>query len=241
MRSWLERAAKGLSTDESGKVAKTLVTISRNAEVLEVGCGFGRKLRLLRSLGFSRLCGVDKNPAVAAAARDAGFEAFDAATFETQWPGQSCDLLVLSHLVEHFTPEALYPFLNHWLRRLRVGGHLLLLSPMPGDDFYLDFDHVKPYLPQGFKDFFGQGDEQVGAYSPHVLKLRDLHYRRSPLRLRHLRCMVLKTPWAVVPRSINLASAVAFRLSGTVIGRSSGWVALFRKKAGPVVQGDGPL
>jgi SAM-dependent methyltransferase len=74
--TWRERliaATKRLGRDERKKVARILAPVPREARVLEIGCGFGRKLALLRDLGFTDLRGVERNPAVAAAARTAGF------------------------------------------------------------------------------------------------------------------------------------------------------------------------
>jgi SAM-dependent methyltransferase len=230
MRTVLERWAKVLSRDESAKIAKVLAGVDRNAAVLEIGSGFGRKQALLRRLGFAKVAGVERNPAVAQAARDAGFDVADEAAFDPAQAEGRYDLLVLAHIIEHMGPDDLLVFLERWLRVVRPGGRVLVVTPMPGKDFYLDFDHVKPYLPQGFKDFFGAGDAQVHTHGRRHLKLRDLRYRRSPFRLRHNRHVVLKTRYAVAYRLANLALAGLFFVSRGLIGRTTGWIGLFKLK-----------
>ena len=228
MRTPLERAAKTLSRHESAQIARVLESVPRSARVLEVGCGFGRKLDLLRRLGFTDLTGVDRNPALAKAAREAGFEAFAEADVPPTEQGGGYDLLVLAHVIEHMPPDVLVEFMNRWLAYVKPGGRVLIVTPLPHKDFHLDFDHVKPYTPQGIKDFFGKPDAQVSGYTGHGLKLLDIAFRRSPWRLRMTRAQLLKTPWAVVPRFLNLLSALAFRLSFRRIGHKTAWIGLYK-------------
>ena len=229
MRIWLERATKSLARDESARIAKILQPLPRDLAVLDVGCGFGRKMRLLQKLGFLRVEGVEKNPAQVDSAKRNGLLTYEAGEFE-QGAGQSAyDLLVMAHVIEHFPFDQLLKFMDTYLDRLRPGGWLLVVSPLMHKDFFLDFDHVKPYYPQGLKDFFGKGDEQVQSYSIHSLQLVDIQFRRSPWRLRLCRSLLLKRG-DLIPRVWNFLLALAFRCSGKLLGHKTGWIGLYRKR-----------
>lgn len=232
MSTWRERlilATKRLGRDERTKLAQVLAPLPRSARVLEIGCGFGRKLALLRTLGFASLKGVEMNPAVAAAARVEGFEVLTPEAFAAQAEPGSFDLLVLAHVIEHMDHKALLAFLDQALDNLTPNGRLLVLSPVLHRHFWLDLDHVKPYYPQGFKTFFGKGDDQVQRYSRHRLKLVDLRFRRSPFKIKLSRALILKRGDLPV-LAWNWLLALAFRASFGLVGHVTGWIGLYEKR-----------
>ncbi len=227
-RGRLQAWTKDLSRDESARVRRMLAPLPRSGRVAEIGCGLGRKLQLLRDMGFTDLLGVEANPAVAERARKSGLSVVGPDEAPALLAQRPADLMVMAHVVEHFAWRELCEFLNHHLSFLRTGGHLFLMAPLMHPRFWLDLDHVKPYPPQAFKLFFGENDEQVQAYSPHTLKLRDVDFRKSPLRLTMNRSLLLKTDdlW---PRLANLALAGLFKASGKLAGVKTGWLGLFEK------------
>lgn len=228
-QAWLERSAKAMARDESAQIARVLTPLPRDLSVLDVGCGFGRKMRLLQTLGFSRLEGVEMNPAQVERARREGLTVHAVDEFSRGMGQELYDMLVMAHVIEHLPFDRLLEFMDVCLDRLRPGGWLLVVTPLLHPGFYLDLDHVKPYYPQGFKDFFGLDDEQVQSYSRHALKLVDIHFRRSPWRLRMSRSLLLKRN-GLAPRLANFLLAVAFRCSGKLLGRKTGWIGLYRKR-----------
>ncbi len=227
-RGNMEAWTKELARDESARVRRMLAPLPRSCRVVEIGCGLGRKLELLRGMGFSDLMGVEANPAVAERARRKGLDVIGPDEAPGVLADRPVDLMVLAHVVEHFAWRELCDFLNHYLNFLRPGGHLFLMAPLMHPRFWLDLDHVKPYPPQAFKLFFGEKDEQVQAYSPHTLKLRDVDFRKSPLRLTMNRALLLKRDdfW---PRLANLSLAALFKGSGKLVGLKTGWLGLFEK------------
>lgn len=224
----MERWAKALSRDETPRLVRMLVPVPRQGKVLDVGCGYGKKLDLLRKLGFADLHGVERNPALAQSTRDRGYTVYDADVFDfSQWRGRF-DCIVFSHIIEHFQYDDLLEFLDDYLDCLKPGGHVVMLSPLPGAHFYLDFDHVKPYSPQAVSMIFGRKQRQIQERSRNILQMRDVDFRRAPWRIRFNRALILKKK-AFWPRLANLGSALLFRISGKVCGQSTGWMALFRK------------
>ena len=70
--------------------------------------------------------GVDVNSEIAAANIAAGLPSLTVEAAEKQYA--SYDVLLCSHIVEHFAPNDLLTFLNQWLDRLPRGGHLAILT-----------------------------------------------------------------------------------------------------------------
>jgi SAM-dependent methyltransferase len=194
--------------------------------VLDVGCGRGRILRELARLGHDAL-GVEVNPALVAQNRAAGLQCMEPAEWERD--GRLCDVIIMAHIIEHFTPSDLLAFLDGYLARLKPGGHLLIATPLMNDQFYDDFDHVKPYQPVGFMMVFGGEDAQVQYYARSRLQMRDLWFRRSPLRPSFRRGLYLRDGSRHFWWALQAGGVLAFRASGGLIGRTDGWIGVFRK------------
>ena len=119
--------------------------------VLDVGCGRGVFLDLLRSAGIQAV-GIDHSQESVAACRQRGFEVErqDAREYlgnsEGRFGGIFC-----SHVIEHMSYDDAMHFLELSHQALRVGGLLLLVTPNPEDltiiseIFWLDPTHVRPY------------------------------------------------------------------------------------------------
>ncbi|WP_051693901.1 class I SAM-dependent methyltransferase [Desulfohalovibrio reitneri] len=224
----LDAWRKRWSRDERPKVERVLEGLDRSLPVLEAGCGYGAKLELLRSLGFTDLTGVEINPRAREAVRAKGFRVLS--PDELAREGREYGLLVMAHVIEHFDWRDLLDFTDPYLERLAPGGRCLILAPLPHPLFHEDFDHVQPYFPQTIKVLFGEGDDQTQAVSRHVLKLRDVYFRRSPFRRKTTRARLLKRGDAP-DRMIDAGLALLFRASFGVVGRRTGWIGLFEKKA----------
>ncbi len=169
-------------SDEQRRLTKLLQSLDRNTPVLDVGCGYGRNLLLMRQLGFANLAGVEINPGLAAEVRAKGFQCYRPE--EIQGHDNHYGMLLLSHIVEHFEHVNLKEFLERYLRCLRKDGILLIVTPLFHDAFYNDFDHVKPYLPLGVNMVFGEEAAQVQFQSSTVLRLEAIDFFKDQLRVR---------------------------------------------------------
>lgn len=195
--------------------------------VLDVGCGFGRNLQLLMQHGFDAM-GVEVNDAIVRQNLAAGLPCVTPDQLKAQ--PEPFDLLLMSHVIEHFAPDALLAFMDSYLDRLRPGGHLLIATPLASTNFYDDFDHVRPYQPIGLLMVFGKG-AQVQYYARNRLALRDVWFRRSPWRGNYLRARYVPSPATRALQVAELGAALAFRASFGLLGRTDGWVGLFQKLA----------
>jgi SAM-dependent methyltransferase len=204
------------------------LNLSQDHKILDIGCGFGDKLKLLRSHGFN-VTGIDVNQEIIAANLKVGMSCMTVADFNQMT--DMYDVMLMSHVIEHFQPDALLAFMDNYLDRLKIGGHLIITTPLSSPYFYDDFDHVKPYHPTGINMVFSANEAQVQYYSRNKLEVVDLWFRKGPFKLIFKRGLYLK-PQKKTPASLNLFLAIIFRLSFGFVGRTDGWMGLYRKTSG---------
>lgn len=201
--------------------------IPSGALIVDVGCGQGRNLDLLKEARFRNVIGVDVNPMLVQHVKEKGGIALTNEEFIRQVPRCSVDVLLMSQIIEHFDHRALLEFVETYLEKLKIGGTLIVVTPLMSETFYNDFDHVRPYLPMGFAMVFGKTLEQVQYQSDHVLVLDDLRFYRAPFRIQWHRALYLSDQ-AVWPFWVNRLFRLVFLLSRGGIGRRAGWIGKFR-------------
>lgn len=194
--------------------------------IVDIGCGYGRLLKPLRESGCEVL-GIEANATIAATNRAAGLPCVSPGEFLSS--GETASVMVMSHLIEHFAPKELLDFMDQHLDRLAEGGHLVIATPLLTQHFFHDFDHVRPYHPDGLEMVFGPRPAQVQYASRNVLQLADVAFRRTPWRATLARGLYLRVPSRRLLQVGNAVSALAFRGTFGVIGQKSGWIGLFRK------------
>jgi SAM-dependent methyltransferase len=213
--------------NEQTKITRMLDPLSRDLRVLDVGCGLGKKYELLQSIGFTDITGVEKNTVLVEANTQSGRHVIGTEDFFQNYGGSEFDLLVMSHVIEHFQWDELLAFMESYLGLLRDDGYLLIVSPIYHSLFYGDFDHVKPYLPHAIRNFFGSM-EQLQTYPRNKLELVDISFRRAPFGLVFFRSLYIQGINRV-PRLVNFFLAFLFKLSFRTFGKTTGWIGLFRK------------
>jgi SAM-dependent methyltransferase len=142
----------GSSADVVREIQSRFVRFFRGAGlVLDIGCGRGVFLELLRDAGIEAV-GLDHAEESVAACRERGFTIHceDARTYLRQAAGQFGGIFC-SHVIEHMAYDDAMHFLGLCHGALRPKGVLLLLTPNPEDlaviteTFWLDPTHVRPY------------------------------------------------------------------------------------------------
>jgi SAM-dependent methyltransferase len=131
---------------------------TREAPVLDVGCGRGEWLELLRDHQLIGR-GLDLNRVFIDACVGRGLEVTlgDALTLLREIPEAAIGALTSMHLVEHLSYEEMITLLDEARRVLRPGGMLLLETPNPENitvgacGFYMDPTHRNPIPPEALR------------------------------------------------------------------------------------------
>lgn len=197
-----------------------------SSQILDVGCGDGRYLKSLTLKGYD-VTGVEENEVLVSKNKSLGINCISAKEFTSS--KNMYDIILMSHIVEHFDPNSLKIFLENYLGRLREGGILIIATPIINPRFYDDFDHIKPYSPIGIMMVFGGNKSQVQYYSDFKLNLVDLWFRSSFYRPSNYRARYFKSIYSNFWLILELLSAIFWRLSFGIIGFKSGWVGVFEK------------
>ncbi len=143
---------------------KFLPTLYPEAPALDLGCGRGEWMELLKENGFSPQ-GVDLDEAMHALCLELGFKATlgNAITFLQEMPSESQAVISGFHLIEHIPFEALQLIVKEAKRVLLPGGILILETPnsenilVASSTFYLDPTHDKP-IPDALVRFLCESE-----------------------------------------------------------------------------------
>lgn len=197
-------------------------------KVLDVGCGFGRNLSWMAHEGYDAT-GVEVNATIVKSNVEQGLKCISLDDLGSLKGG--FDVILMAHIIEHFSPSDLLGVLNRYLGLLKEGGHLLIATPLSSPYFFDDFDHVKPYHPTGLLMVYGTQQAQVQYYGNGRLELVDLWFRRSPLTIHFLKGRYVRSWSSRWIRAMDITSGLLWRAMGCRVGRVDGWVGLFRKNA----------
>jgi O-antigen chain-terminating methyltransferase len=127
-------------------------------DVLDIGCGRGEFLELLRERGVAAR-GIDVNPAMVDICRAQGLDVVraDALTYLRGLPEGSLGGLFAAQVVEHLEPRYLTQLLDAAFDKLRPGAPIVLETINPAcwfaffESYIRDLTHVRPVHPDTLK------------------------------------------------------------------------------------------
>jgi len=170
--------------------------VDHSAAILDIGCGSGKLLYLLRDLGYTNLTGIDLSPEQVEHARQQFPES-------TIIQGNALDLLehLTSHydlicafdIIEHLNKDEIVSLLNLIYHALNPGGRLILQtpnaeSPWFGSVAYGDFTHEWFFTPAGLQrvlQLIGFDTFRARETGPSIHGIKSL-IRASLWRLIHM-------------------------------------------------------
>lgn len=210
-------------------IRKILRNLDRRIEALDVGSGYGEKITVLKNMGFNNILGIEINPVIIEKDIKNNMNVVSPDEFERKYQEKKFDLVIMSHIIEHFSWEELLHFMDNYLEHLKQGGYCLIVTPILHGQFYNDFDHVKPYYPNALTMMFGNINSQLQIHSRNHLILENIYFRRSSLRIIKSRSLYIDSKLRV-PIYINRFLLILFVISHGFIGKKSGWIGLYRKE-----------
>lgn len=151
----LLEAFRGPEAEIRHRLDHYLEALATAGPVLDLGCGRGELLLLLREAGVEAT-GIEGDAAVADAARRRGLDVLEGdvlAVLETL-PDASRGAVTAMHIFEHLEPETLLAVLAAIRRVLRPGGVLIAESPNPhslrvgASLYWIDPTHRRPLMPE---------------------------------------------------------------------------------------------
>jgi 2-polyprenyl-3-methyl-5-hydroxy-6-metoxy-1,4-benzoquinol methylase len=124
------------------------------SNVLDIGCGRGEFLDLLREQGISAT-GLDLNPEMVEVCKGRGLDAIaaDARSYLRGLTDESLGGVIAIQVVEHLQPQYLNEMLGLAFDKVRPGGRIVLETINPAcwvaffESFIRDLTHVKPIHP----------------------------------------------------------------------------------------------
>jgi SAM-dependent methyltransferase len=128
----------------------------RNANVFEIGCGYGALLHVAREAGYTNVGGVDVSQEQVDAASTlgiAGIAQGDLLPALNALAAESVDVVLAFDVLEHFHRDELVPLVDAVHRVLRPGGRWLIHvpngeSPFVGSIRYGDLTHQLAFTRQ---------------------------------------------------------------------------------------------
>ncbi len=137
-----------LISNQYYNIYKQFLPKSRDAKILDIGCGTGHFLFLLKKLGYTNYLGIDVSPESIDFCNDwitSNIQKVDCYTFlknlEDKW-----DLIIMNDVIEHMTKKEIVPNLKLIYLSLSIDGIFIIKTPNldnPLCNFtrYHDFTH----------------------------------------------------------------------------------------------------
>ncbi len=127
---------------------------NENLPILDVGCGRGEWLELLKEKGF-KAQGVDLNSVLVEECLKRGLDVVraDVIRFLQGIPDQTLGVVTGFHIIEHLPLNVTVALLDEAMRVLKPGGMVTFETPNPQNllvgacDFYQDPTHIRPLHP----------------------------------------------------------------------------------------------
>src|SRR5712691_9784179 len=153
-----EERFRGNEQDITERQRVYLAYFQGQENILDIGCGRGEFLELLRKAGIKAI-GVDTDLDMVLYCREKGLDIVqeDAFVYLETLPDTSLGGIFAAQVIEHLEPGRVIELVKLCYRKLRSGGVLILETPNPkclmvfAASFYMDFSHIRPLHPEAMR------------------------------------------------------------------------------------------
>lgn len=161
--------------------------------ILDLGCGIGYFLKL----GGNNIVGIDANYGSLKEAKKCSTKLVQGNILKLPFLDASFDGINCSHVIEHFNPDDAYQLLVEMNRVLKIGGTLIISTPVLWKGFFEDFTHIKPYYPEAIMHYYGrQKIQTTKEIISCIYEIEELKWRYAKIPLEALllpRASILNT------------------------------------------------
>lgn len=175
------------------RMRKYLKYLSSSNTILDLGCGRGEFLELLKENKYEGL-GIDFDEEMIRICSNNGFNVLNT-TIEDYLKNTNdrFDGIMCSHIIEHFYPEKVIDILSNCEKILNKNGILIIITPNPlcleviSEKFWLDPTHIRPYPIDLLKQFIKTNtnlsiiDWGEDSDTKHKIKNNLIHYIRMKI------------------------------------------------------------
>ncbi|MDJ0717349.1 MAG: methyltransferase domain-containing protein [Prochloraceae cyanobacterium] len=149
----------------------------QNSLIIDIGCGRGEWLELLKEVGYKSK-GIDLNRLMVEQCCSRGLDVIegDAISYLRSLPDASIGAITGFHIIEHLPFKVLLQLFHEALRVLQPGGVVIFETPNPENvlvgscKFYLDPSHLNP-LPSQTIEFLAKSQ---GLHSVKIINLNPV-------------------------------------------------------------------
>ncbi len=148
---------RGSRNDTKAKQLKFVKYFEGCKNVLDIGCGRGEFLELLKDNGISgHGIDIDEDMVRYCRSRDLNVEKLDAVSYLNQLEDKSLDGIFIDQVVEHLDPDYLIKMIDLCYIKMLFGAYIIMetvnpLSLLSLADFYMDMSHKRPVHPETLK------------------------------------------------------------------------------------------
>jgi SAM-dependent methyltransferase len=180
---------------------------ARASSILDVGCGRGYALRLLRSLGYSDLSGVDIDAGQVGFAQSLGLpvERVGDATEFLEARTARYDVVLLMDVLEHLAPAGQAGMLSRIRAALRPGGRLICTvpnaaSPVASYVRHVDSTHQTSFTVESLHFALSQSELRVEQIvgAEFFFRPRFLFWLPSRRTLQWLLLCLVRARWRLI-------------------------------------------
>jgi SAM-dependent methyltransferase len=161
--------------------------LEKNAGVLDIGCGMGRLLLMLKEAGYEKLTGIDLDAGQVKVARKDGVDArlADANEF-LENSAEKYGAIYAFDVLEHVEKDKIVPLLKLMRDRLSEDGFVCLevpnaMAPLANWVRYIDFTHTILYTPHTITFLLRNSGFHFSSCRPQYRESDEIQALKLPL------------------------------------------------------------